>query len=110
MFDALTPKPADPLLAIIGMFAADQRSHKIDLGVGVYRDMDGVTPVMGTVKVAEHSCWNSRPANHILVWPAMLALSIVWGNWHSIAMRTGSHDPLACRLQAGQAHCVWVLS
>ncbi len=53
MFDALTPKPADPLLAIIGMFAADQRSHKIDLGVGVYRDMDGVTPVMRTVKVAE---------------------------------------------------------
>lgn len=53
MFDALEPKPADPLLAIIGMFAADDRESKIDLGVGVYKDPAGITPVMASVKAAE---------------------------------------------------------
>lgn len=53
MFNALTPKPADPLLAIIGLFAADTRANKIDLGVGVYRDPEGKTPVLQAVKQAE---------------------------------------------------------
>jgi aromatic-amino-acid transaminase len=45
MFAALSPQPADPLLALIGLFQADQRPDKIDLGVGVYRDDEGKTPV-----------------------------------------------------------------
>jgi len=53
MFELLEPKPADPLLAIIGMFAADDRPEKMDLGVGVFRDEAGVTPVMAVVKAAE---------------------------------------------------------
>jgi len=53
MFNALTAKPADPLLAIIGLFAADTRADKIDLGVGVYRDPEGKTPVLRAVKQAE---------------------------------------------------------
>jgi len=53
MFERLEPKPADPLLAIIGMFAADDRVEKMDLGVGVFRDEVGATPVMAVVKAAE---------------------------------------------------------
>ena len=53
MFEMLEPQPADALLALIGAFKADQRRHKIDLGVGVYRDARGVTPVMRAVKAAE---------------------------------------------------------
>lgn len=53
MIDDLAPKPADPLLKIIKMFREDPRADKIDLGVGVYRDEHGATPVMAAVKEAE---------------------------------------------------------
>ncbi|QRI63328.1 aspartate/tyrosine/aromatic aminotransferase [Shinella sp. PSBB067] len=53
MFDALTRQPDDPLLALIGLFRADERAGKVDLGVGVYRDETGVTRVFRAVKEAE---------------------------------------------------------
>jgi aromatic-amino-acid transaminase len=53
MFETLAPMPADPLLGIIRAFAADPRADKIDLGVGVFRDETGRTPVMRAVKAAE---------------------------------------------------------
>lgn len=51
----LEPQRPDALLALIGMFAADQRRGKIDLGVGVYKDEAGTTPVFAAVKAAEES-------------------------------------------------------
>lgn len=53
MLGSLEARPADPLLSLIRLFDADPRSDKIDLGVGVYRDADGRTPVMAAVKAAE---------------------------------------------------------
>lgn len=53
MFQTLRPQPADPLLALIGLFRDDPRAEKIDLGVGTYRDERGNTPVMAVVKAAE---------------------------------------------------------
>lgn len=53
MFEALAEQPSDSLLALIKAFAADPRPGKIDLGVGVYRDEEGRTPVMAAVKAAE---------------------------------------------------------
>lgn len=53
LFDGLKPQAPDALLALIGMFAADPRADKIDLGVGVYRDETGATPVFRSVKAAE---------------------------------------------------------
>lgn len=52
-FEGLTPQPADPLLSLIRLHREDPRSGKIDLGVGVYRDAAGRTPVFGAVKGAE---------------------------------------------------------
>ncbi len=52
-FANLTRQPDDPLLRIIGQHAADPRADKIDLGVGVFRDEEGRTPVMTAVKAAE---------------------------------------------------------
>ena len=53
MFETLkVPKP-DAIIALMQAFAADTRTDKIDLGVGVYRDEDGRTPVMAAVKAAE---------------------------------------------------------
>lgn len=53
MLDTIEAKPADPLLKIMKAFRDDPRTDKIDLGVGVYRDENGETPVMAAVKEAE---------------------------------------------------------
>ncbi|MGY5802323.1 aromatic amino acid transaminase [Rhizobium sp. LEGMi12c] len=59
-FDSLTEQKPDPLLELIAKFAADPRSGKVDLGVGVYRDETGRTPVMKAVKAAEHYLWETQ--------------------------------------------------
>lgn len=53
MLETLNPQPADALLALIKLYAADPRDLKIDLGVGVYRTGAGDTPVFGAIKAAE---------------------------------------------------------
>jgi aspartate/tyrosine/aromatic aminotransferase len=53
LFEGLDPQPGDSLLALIGMVTRDPRPHKIDLGVGVYRDAAGGTPILRSVKAAE---------------------------------------------------------
>ena len=53
LFGALKTQAQDPLLALMAEFRADPRSGKIDLGVGMYRDATGITPVMRAVKAAE---------------------------------------------------------
>jgi aromatic-amino-acid transaminase len=53
LFSALKPQAPDALLSLIGLYRADDRPNKLDLGVGVYRDLDGQTPVFRAVKAAE---------------------------------------------------------
>ena len=53
MFENLKPVAIDPILGLMVAFKADTRSEKIDLGVGVYQDDQGRTPVMAAVKEAE---------------------------------------------------------
>ncbi|MDJ1157007.1 amino acid aminotransferase [Chelatococcus sp. SYSU_G07232] len=60
MFKSLSPLPPDPLLALIDLHRADPRPRKVDLGVGVYRDERGETPVMQAVKKAEQRLWQEQ--------------------------------------------------
>jgi aspartate aminotransferase len=53
MFDKLSAVPPDPILGIISAYAADTSPRKIDLGIGVYRDEKGETPILESVKKAE---------------------------------------------------------
>ncbi|MEO0913025.1 MAG: amino acid aminotransferase [Pseudomonadota bacterium] len=53
MLKNLTPQPPDKIIEMIGLFKADTRTDKVDLGVGVYKDAKGRTPVMRCVKEAE---------------------------------------------------------
>ena len=53
MFDRLQAVPPDPILGIIAAHAADPNPRKIDLGIGVYKDESGNTPVLKCVKKAE---------------------------------------------------------
>jgi len=53
MFEKLSAQPADKILALVAAYRADPRDTKVDLGVGVYKDASGNTPVMRAVKEAE---------------------------------------------------------
>ncbi|WP_333586572.1 amino acid aminotransferase [Phenylobacterium sp.] len=53
LFEGLTPQPPDVVLSLIRAFAEDPRAGKIDLGVGVYKDEAGATPVFAAMKAAE---------------------------------------------------------
>ncbi|MDE4146396.1 MAG: aspartate/tyrosine/aromatic aminotransferase [Pseudophaeobacter sp. bin_em_oilr2.035] len=60
MFETLKPQPADKILALMQMYREDPRADKIDLGVGVYKNAEGVTPVMRAIKAAEHKLWEEE--------------------------------------------------
>ncbi len=60
MLEALKAQPQDKILQLIQMFKDDPRGDKIDLGVGVYKDATGLTPVMRAVKAAEKQIWDTQ--------------------------------------------------
>lgn len=60
MFETLSKAPGDKILALMGEYAADPRPTKIDLGVGVYKDEQGVTAVMSAVRKAEQRILESE--------------------------------------------------
>jgi len=60
MFGNLKTQPADKILALMQMYKDDPRPTKIDLGVGVYKNAKGVTPVMRAVKTAEKQLWEQE--------------------------------------------------
>ena len=53
MFESIERVPGDAILGLIEAFKNDSNPDKVDLGVGVYRDEAGITPVMRAVKEAE---------------------------------------------------------
>ena len=53
MFETLTRVPDDPILGISAAFKRDTTPLKVDLGVGVYKDDSGATPVPAAVRRAE---------------------------------------------------------
>lgn len=55
MFEPLERLPDDPILGLMAAFRADTNPRKIDLGVGVYRDEHGNTPVLEAVRRAEQA-------------------------------------------------------
>jgi aspartate aminotransferase len=60
MLEHLKEQPADKILALIAAFRDDPRTAKVDLGVGVYKDATGLTPVMRAVKAAEKRIWETQ--------------------------------------------------
>lgn len=60
MLDALKPQPQDKILQLMALYRDDPRPGKIDLGVGVYKDASGLTPVMRAVKTAEKRLWETE--------------------------------------------------
>lgn len=98
LFDGLTEQKPDQLLELIAKFAADPRSGKVDLGVGVYRDETGRTPVMKAVKAAEHYLWETQESKSYIgpegdpAFLRMLALE-VFGERHAGKPVAGIQTP-----------------
>ena len=60
MFNSLQQQPADKILALMQVYKEDPRENKIDLGVGVYKNASGQTPIMQSIKQAEHMLWETQ--------------------------------------------------
>ncbi len=60
MFEKLKQPAPDSILGLVKLYREDPRENKIDLGVGVYKDANGLTPVMRAVKAAEQQIWEAQ--------------------------------------------------
>jgi aspartate aminotransferase len=69
MFSSLNALAPDPILGLIALANKDHNPNKVDLGVGVYKDESGATPIMAAVKTAELSCFE-KEATKAYIGPA----------------------------------------
>lgn len=60
MFETLSPLETDAILTLMQAYRDDPRPDKIDLGVGIWREANGQTPVFKAVKRAEEALWHSQ--------------------------------------------------
>ncbi|PMN93530.1 aromatic amino acid transaminase [Enterovibrio norvegicus] len=60
MLDLLTPAQQDPILSLSIAYRQDTRTDKMDLGIGVYKDSQGNTPIMHAVKAAQQQLANEQ--------------------------------------------------
>ncbi|MCG9682553.1 aspartate/tyrosine/aromatic aminotransferase [Vibrio sp. Isolate23] len=66
MFEKVVAAPADPILGLTEEFKKDSRADKINLGVGIYKNEQGETPVLATVKKAEAALIESEKTKSYL--------------------------------------------
>lgn len=99
MFSSLKALPTDPILGLMAAYKNDPNPKKIDLGVGVYKDEAGNTPVLKCVKKAEQF----RLANEQSKSYVGMAGDVGY-NQKIRALLFGEHDVLAQnRVQTTQA-------
>ena len=60
MFENLKLQPEDKIMALMSLYKADERKEKIDLGVGVYKNNKGQTPIMDAVQKASRILNNTQ--------------------------------------------------
>ena len=60
MFENLKLQPEDKIMALMSLYKADERKEKIDLGVGVYKNSKGQTPIMSAVQKAAITLNNTQ--------------------------------------------------
>ncbi len=125
MLDRLNAVAADPILGIIAAHAADDNPKKIDLGIGVYKDEGGNTPILKCVKKAEQILEQTETSKTYLGPPGVAGFnsamsSLIFGD-DSAAMReervrtiqtpggTGALRVGADLINAAQPGCtIWV--
>jgi aspartate/tyrosine/aromatic aminotransferase len=66
MFETIVAAPPDPILGLTEAFKKDKNAKKVNLGVGVYKDAAGQTPILDTVKSAEERLLRSENTKNYL--------------------------------------------
>jgi aspartate aminotransferase len=89
MFDTIQPAPADPILGLTDAFRADPNPNKINLGVGVYQDAAGKTPVLTSVATAAQRVLDAHPSMSYLPIPGLPEYaagvqSLLFGEGHEV--------------------------
>lgn len=68
MFQHIQAAPADPILGLGEAFKAEARAGKINLGIGVYKDAQGNTPIIKAIKEAETRLLaNEKSKNYLTI-------------------------------------------
>ena len=97
MFETVEKLPDDPILKLSQLCRDDPRPEKIDVGVGIFQDTTGETPVMRAVKAAEQRIWQRQTTKKYVGVNGLEAF-----NQHMTALILGDkHD--ANRTRANQA-------
>lgn len=65
-FPGIEPAPADPILGLTEAFRQDPRPDKVNLGVGVFVDDQGTTPVLECIRRAERLLWETEKTKNYL--------------------------------------------
>ena len=60
MFQSIEHRPPDPILGLSDTFKKDANPNKIDLGAGVYKDVNSNTPIVSAIKKAEQKLWETE--------------------------------------------------
>ncbi len=66
MFERIPAAPPDPIYSLTTASNQDPNPHKLNLGVGVYKDYDGHIPVLASVKAAEKILWEEETSKNYL--------------------------------------------
>ncbi len=66
MWKSIQPAPPDSILGLTEEFKKDQNPQKVNLGVGVYKDESGNTPVLNCVKAAEKVLYETQNSKSYL--------------------------------------------
>jgi aromatic-amino-acid transaminase len=103
-FGALQVQPPDSLLSLIKLYKADPRPTKIDLGVGVYRNAEGDTPVFAAIKAAEAKLL-AEQASKSYLGPEGDTASSKRSSPSSSARARPPPTSSACRRRAARARC-----
>lgn len=76
MLDRLNAVPPDPILGVLAAFAADTNPRKIDLGVGVYKDELGETPILESIVRAERELLQRQTSKSYLGPPGVAGFNM----------------------------------
>lgn len=88
-FEHIQAAPADPILGLGEAFKADSRSEKVNLGIGVYKDANGQTPILKAVKEAERRLLQDEQTKNYLTIDGVAAYNaatqvLLFGENHEI--------------------------
>ena len=90
-FSGIETAPADPILGLTEAFRKDPRPNKVNLGVGVFMDENGATPVPECIRRAERLLWETEktkgytPINGPAEYGAAVAELVFGADFHGLA-------------------------